>query len=52
MESLNSTEKDMIDILKIRGDVKVFDIDYKFFNSGKTNFKEHKEYLYLCKVNK
>ncbi len=46
------TEKDMIDILKIRGDVKVFDIDYKFFNSGKTNFKEHKEYLYLCKVNK
>ena len=28
------------------------EIDYKFFNAGKTDLKNHKEYLYVCEVGK
>lgn len=44
------TEQDIVKILSKRGSVKTFDISYKFFNSGKTDFTNHKEYLYLCKL--
>ena len=45
------TEKQMENILLRKGDiVEKKRIDHKFFNSGKTDFKEHKEFLYVCKV--
>ena len=45
------TEEQMEGILSRKGDVvEKRSIDYKFFNSGKTDFKEHKEFLYVCKV--
>jgi adenine-specific DNA-methyltransferase len=44
------SEQDIQDILGSIGEVKRFDIDYKFFNSGKTDFDDHKEMLYLCKI--
>lgn len=45
------TEAQMENILLRKGDiVEKKSIDHKFFNSGKTNFKEHKEFLYVCKV--
>lgn len=45
------SEKQLINILSSRGKVIVREIKYKSFNSGKTNFSDHKEKLYICKVN-
>ena len=44
------TEQDIISMLQEIGTVKKFDMDYRFFNSGKTDFKDHKEIIYLCKL--
>lgn len=43
-------ESDLIDVLKQKGDLKINQFDYKGFNAGKTDFNEHKEKLYVCKV--
>lgn len=49
--SVNSiTYQDMIQILEKKGSVRVYETDYKFFNSGKTNLDKHKERLFVCKV--
>ena len=45
------TEEQMESILSRKGTiVEKRSINHKFFNSGKTDFKEHKESLYVCKV--
>ncbi len=45
------TENQIEEILESKGDiVEKKSIDHKFFNSGKTYFNEHKEFLYICKV--
>lgn len=45
------TEEEMMEILQSKGEILAKkSIDHKCFNSGKTNFNEHKEYLYVCKV--
>ena len=31
--------------------VKIFETPFKVFTTGKTNIEDHKEILYLCKVN-
>ena len=41
--------EEIISILKNKGEVNVFSTDYKVFTTGKTNVREHKELLYLCK---
>lgn len=49
--SKNKISKDEIEsILKARGNVKVFEINHKHFNAGKTDFKDHKEYVYILEV--
>lgn len=49
--SVNSIKyEDMVKILEKKGEVKVYETDYKFFNSGKTNLDKHKERLFICKV--
>ena len=45
------SEKQIEDILTKKGKLTKIEIDYKFFNAGKTNLKNHKEYLYVCEVN-
>ncbi|OGM90319.1 hypothetical protein A2755_03970 [Candidatus Wolfebacteria bacterium RIFCSPHIGHO2_01_FULL_48_22] len=43
------SENQLMNILSSKGSVKIKEIDHKFFNSGKTSFKNHKEFLYICK---
>ncbi|GHT22630.1 restriction endonuclease subunit M [Endomicrobiia bacterium] len=38
------------DILSKLGKLKIYDYDHKFFNSGKTFFNGHKEFVFICKV--
>lgn len=42
------SEEELISILKEKGEVYVRAFDYKSFNSGKTDFINHKEKLYIC----
>ncbi|MDD2636939.1 MAG: DNA adenine methylase [Bacteroidales bacterium] len=44
------SENELVQILSSKGKVITKEIKHKFFNSGKTNFKNHKEILYICKV--
>ena len=44
------TEEQMLKILSTKGKVTRIDIGYKSFNAGKTDLKNHKEYLYVCEV--
>ena len=39
------------DILSVKGKTKVFEKDYRHFNAGNTDFKNHKEYLFVTTVN-
>ena len=39
-------------ILDEKGETKIFDKPYKFFNAGKTELKDHKEYVFITKVEK
>ncbi|CDE70844.1 adenine-specific DNA methylase [Subdoligranulum sp. CAG:314] len=43
-------EQELLSILSTRGKVEKIEIDYKSFNAGKTDFKNHQEYLFVCKV--
>ena len=53
ISSVNTiSEEDLKTILSKKGNLVIKEIDYKFFNAGKTNFKNHKEYLYICEVKK
>ena len=38
--------------LQTRGQTRVLERPYKFFNAGKTDFSDHKEYLFITKVEK
>ncbi len=44
--------KEIKEILEKKGDLNVEETNYKHFNSGKTNFLNHKEVLFICKVRK
>lgn len=46
------TEEQLITSLRKRGKVTKTEIAYKGFNAGKTDFKDHKEYLFKCEVAK
>ena len=45
------SEDQLIETLAAKGKVTKTEIDHKFFNSGKTDFKDHKEMLYICETN-
>ena len=38
------------EVLKLRGDVKIFETDYHRFNAGKTKATNHKELVFITKV--
>ncbi len=41
---------DIEEILKRRGETKIFEKAYRHFNAGNTDFSNHKEYLFVTKV--
>lgn len=43
-------DKDIMRILNKKGSVTVFESEYKSFSTGKSNIKDNKERLFLCKV--
>ena len=43
---------DIVQILKRKGETKIFEKEHKFFNAGKTDLQNHKEMLFICKVKK
>ncbi len=43
--------EDIERFLKNKGKTKVFETNHRFFNTGKTNFKNHKELLFITEVN-
>lgn len=45
------TESQLLSILSAKGKVAIKKIKHKFFNSGKTDFQDHKEILYTCETN-
>lgn len=45
------TEAQLVETLSSRGRVDRKEVAHKFFNSGKTEFKDHKEFLYICETN-
>jgi len=44
--------EDIEKILKTKGETKVFENSHKYFNSGKTDFDNHKEILFITKTEK
>lgn len=44
------SNEEIISILKKRGKVEIFDIDFNAFTTGKSKIEKHKELLYLCTV--
>src|SRR5699024_4362760 len=44
------SNEEIISILEGRGKVTVFSTDYNVFTTGKTKINGHKEFLYLCEV--
>lgn len=46
------SEQELMETLQAKGKVTKHEIKYKFFNAGKTDFDDHKEFLYVCEVGK
>lgn len=46
------SDSQILEILRKKGDVKVFEQEYSLFNTGKTKLEDHKERLFLCIVGK
>ncbi len=45
------TLQEIKNILSAKGQTKIFEKDYRHFNAGNTDFKDHKEYLFVTTVN-
>lgn len=43
-------EHELEEILMKKGKLTIKEIDYKYFNAGKTDLKGHKEKIYICEV--
>ncbi len=41
--------EELIEVLESVGETKVFEQSHKFFNTGRTDFNDHKEFLFLTK---
>lgn len=45
------SDQEILDILSTRGEVKLYDMPFKQFSTWKTNIDNHKEELFICKIN-
>ena len=53
VSSVNTiTIEQILTTLNKKGKVSVKEIDYKYFNAGKSNLEGHKEFIFTCEVNK
>jgi len=43
--------EEILESLNKRGKTKIFESNYRFFNAGKTNLPNHKEFLFITEVN-
>lgn len=41
--------EEILEILNSVGETQVFEQSHKYFNTGKTDFNDHKEFLFLTK---
>ena len=46
------SDEDIMSTLSKKGKVKVYETDFREFNTGKTHIDNHKERLFICKVGK
>lgn len=46
------SDEDILGTLSKKGKVKVYETDFREFNTGKTHIDNHKERLFICKVGK
>ncbi len=46
------SDDDIINTLRMKGKVKIFETNFNQFNTGKTHINNHKERLFVCKVGK
>lgn len=46
------SDEDIMNTLRMKGKVKVYETDFNQFNTGKTHIDGHKERLFVCKVGK
>lgn len=44
--------EEIVEILKTRGKVSIFDTNFQAYTTGKTNIEDHKEILYLCEISR
>lgn len=44
------THEEIKEILQTKGQTQIFEKDYRHFNAGNTDFNNHKEYLFVTKV--
>ena len=44
------TLEEINDVLEAKGQVRVFNKSHQYFNAGKTEFSDHKEYIFIVKV--
>ena len=44
------SDEDILRILSKKGKVRIFEVDYKSFSTGKSDIKNNKERLFLCEV--
>ncbi len=44
------SDKEIIEILESKGNVKVFETNYNTFTTGKTKIEDHKERIFFCEV--
>lgn len=45
------SNEEIIESLQKRGEVAIFETPHQVFTTGKTNIEDHKELLYVCKIN-
>ena len=45
------SNEEILESLKKRGSVEIFSTDFNAFTTGKSKIENHKELLYLCKIN-
>jgi len=46
------SDEDIMNALSSKGEVKVYEINFNQFNTGKTHIDNHKERLFICRVGK
>ena len=46
------SEEEIREILELKGDLEIIDLQHNYFNAGKTNFKNHVEKLFICSTRK